>query len=163
MSTTLDELAACYDRAQLHYARHDQQGAIESSHSGYNGSYRVIAKLEQGGDMLTIGVPRLDVVIERNRLPCLEALLTLNYMLLVGRYACDLRDGEVLFRAAIPLENGTLTQAQFEHALYAVLASVDTYATVLKEITWGNVSPKEAIVHAEQAREARRSSNATTV
>jgi hypothetical protein len=152
VALTLDDLAQCHERAGLKYRRVAERNSIESDHSAFNGVYHVVWRVV--GDLLTVNVPNVDKVPDQAQLPCLEALLAVNYSLLIGRFAYDPRDGEVCFRAGLSLANGTLTQQQFEHLLSAALGSADTYSAALKEIVWAKARPQDAIAHAEQARQA---------
>jgi Putative bacterial sensory transduction regulator len=74
----------------------------------------------------------------------------LNYKTIVGKWAYDPSDGEVAFRAGVPIDEGGLTFEHFEHCLRAVTASLGD-APALQAILSGEKTADVA-VEEERAR-----------
>ncbi|UCF67980.1 MAG: YbjN domain-containing protein [Acidobacteriota bacterium] len=75
----------------------------------------------------------------------LMALSGLNYMMILGKWCFDPRDGEVRFTLAIPIDEGRLAYSEFEHCLNVVVATVSTTASKLKEVVEGKKSAMELL------------------
>ena len=75
----------------------------------------------------------------------LLSMAALNYKLILGHWAYDPRDGEVVFKASIPIDGGELDYKQFEHCLLGVVAAVETDGRKLKGIVDGTIASDEVL------------------
>ena len=75
----------------------------------------------------------------------LMVLAALNYRIIIGKWAYDPNDGEVAFRATMPIDGGRLDYAEFDHLLSAVLESVGGYATKVTAVVQGSANVDEIL------------------
>jgi hypothetical protein len=73
----------------------------------------------------------------------LLAMGALNYKLIVGGWAYDPRDGEVLFRFGLPLHEGEISYEDFEHCIKVTVAAVELDGARLKAIVEGTKTGPE--------------------
>jgi hypothetical protein len=76
----------------------------------------------------------------------LLAMSALNYKLIIGNWAYDPRDGEVLFRFGLPLHTKILSYEDFEHCLNVIIAAVEVDGAKLKEVIAGTKTGHEVAV-----------------
>lgn len=68
----------------------------------------------------------------------LMVMAALNYRIIIGKWAYDPKDGEVAFRATMPIDSGQLDYAEFNHLLSAVIESAIGYAMKMSAIVQGS-------------------------
>ncbi len=124
-----------------------EQEIIELAFHGNHGQWRMIVGIQQSGEVrkLMLIAPHIAVVNKKKRLECLEALMAVNYRIVMGKFGIDLEDGEVRLEEAIPLAGGSITFEQFQLALGAMMQTVAMYHGLLPRIVYGNLSVLEAL------------------
>jgi hypothetical protein len=75
----------------------------------------------------------------------LMVMAALNYRIVIGKWAYDPKDGEVAFRAAMPIDSGQLDYVDFDHLLTAVLENVGGYAMKMTAIVQGSANVDEIL------------------
>lgn len=130
----------------------DEREVIELSFHGSHGQWRMIVGFQQRGEArkLMLIVPHVGTVTTKRRLECLEALMSVNYHIAVGKFGIDLDDGEIRLEEAIPLGTHSITFEQFQLAFGAILQTVAMYHSLLPRIVYGNLSVREALDACEQ-------------
>lgn len=73
------------------------------------------------------------------------AMCYINYRIILGKFSYDPRDGEVRFSIDLPVDDGQLTDKQFEHTLRVCKQMVEEYAPKLKAIVEGQLQFEEFI------------------
>ena len=138
----------CLKLAHVDYEREIVELAFHGSH----GQWRMIVGFQQQGEArkLMLIAPHIGMVTTKRRLECLEALMTVNYRIAIGKFGIDLDDGEVRLEEAIPLGLASITFEQFQLAFGAILQSVAIYHSLLPRIVYGNLSVIEALTACEQ-------------
>ncbi|GAC1421919.1 MAG: hypothetical protein PVS3B3_01080 [Ktedonobacteraceae bacterium] len=138
----------CLKTAHVDYEREIVELAFHGSH----GQWRMIVSFQQQGEArkLMLIVPHIGTVTTKRRLECLEALMSVNYRIAVGKFGIDLDDGEVRLEEAIPLGLHAITFEQFQLAFGALMQTVAIYHSLLPRIVYGNLSAIEALTACEQ-------------
>lgn len=75
----------------------------------------------------------------------LLAMTTFNYKLIVGAWAYDPTDGEVVFKLGLPIRGGTLEYEDFELALTGIVAAVESQGEGLREILDGTKTAQDVL------------------
>ncbi len=75
----------------------------------------------------------------------LLTMLALNYKYILGGFAYDPRDGEVVFKLGIPVDSDDLEYEDFEHCLRVVIGAVEGDAPKLKAILEGTKTAQELV------------------
>ncbi len=125
---------------------------VELAFHGNHGHWRMIIGFQQSGESrkLLLIAPHIGAVTTKRRLECLEALMSVNYRIAVGKFGIDLDDGEVRLEEAIPLGLHSITSEQFQLVFGALMQTVAMYHSLLPRIVYGHPSVVEAIRVCEQ-------------
>ena len=125
---------------------------VELAFHGNHGQWRMIVGFQQRGEArkLMLIAPHIGMVTTKRRLECLEALMSVNYRIAVGKFGIDLEDGEVRLEEAIPLGTHSISFEQFQLAFGALMQTVAMYHSLLPRIVYGNLSVAEALSACEQ-------------
>jgi hypothetical protein len=134
--------------AHLDYRR----DIIELAFHGNHGQWRMIIGMQQKEDFskLLLIVPHFGTVTTTRRMECLEALMTVNYRIAIGKFGMDLDDGEIRLEETIPLANNAISLEQFQLVFTALMQTVSIYHSLLPRIIYGNLSVEEALQRCEQ-------------
>ncbi len=138
----------CLKMAHVDY----EHELVELAFHGSHGQWRMIVGFQQQGEArkLMLIAPHIGTVTTKRRLECLEALMSVNYRIAVGKFGIDLDDGEVRLEEAIPLGLHSITFEQFQLAFGAIMQTVAMYHSLLPRIVYGNLSVIEALATCEQ-------------
>ncbi len=138
----------CLKMAHVDYERE----IVELAFHGSQGQWHMIVGFQQQGEArkLMLIAPHIGTVTTKRRLECLEALMSVNYRIAVGKFGIDLDDGEVRLEEAIPLGLHSITFEQFQLAFGALMQTVAMYHSLLPRIVYGNLSVLEALAACEQ-------------
>ncbi|WP_069803464.1 YbjN domain-containing protein [Thermogemmatispora onikobensis] len=132
----------------------ERQGVAELVFHDELGQWQLLLILQAGsplGRRLLFIVPHLSILPQRQRLSCLEALMSLNYTLPLGRFGLDLEDDEVRFCASVYLGQQRLSLPAFRHHLEAVIQTIVIYHSLLPRIIYGHCTARAALTACEQA------------
>jgi hypothetical protein len=128
------------------------QEIIELAFHGDNGQWRLIVNIQQSEEIrkLMFIVPHIGTITTKKRLQCLEALLTVNYRIAMGKFGIDLEDGEVRLEEAVPLANSGITEDQFQLVLSAMMQTAAMYHSLIPRILYGNLTTQQALEACEE-------------
>lgn len=149
----IPQLVEYLEQMGLRIANVDQeQEIIELAFHGNHGQWRMIVGIQQSGDArkLMMIAPHIGTLSTQKRLECLEALMTVNYRIAMGKFGLDLEDGEVRLEEGIPLANDGITYEQFQLVFGAIMQTVAMYHSLIPRIVYGNASIEEALKACEQ-------------
>lgn len=124
--TTLDEIAALLDAAQLNYGR--TEGRIRTGFgtdiyedADGDGCLHLVIGLQEDGELLRIVAPmayRLPPKAGARRLAAVQRTLNqINWESRVVQYEMDTEDGEIRLAIDFPVEDGKLTELQLTRML----------------------------------------------
>nr|BBH95375.1 hypothetical protein KTA_35740 [Thermogemmatispora argillosa] len=131
----------------------ERQGIVELVFHDELGQWQLLIMLQAGplGRRLLFIVPHLSILPQRQRLSCLEALMSLNYTLPLGRFGLDLEDSEIRFSASLYLGQQRLALQAFRHYLEGVIQTIVIYHSLLPRIIYGQCTARAALAACEQA------------
>jgi hypothetical protein len=132
----------------------ERQGVAELVFHDELGQWQLLIILQAGpplGRRLLFIVPHLSILPQRRRRSCLEALMSLNYTLPLGRFGLDLEDGEVRFSASVYLGEERLSLPAFRQHLEGVIQTIVIYHSLLPRIIYGHCTARAALTACEQA------------
>jgi hypothetical protein len=147
--TTLDLIAGYLTDLGWRYDLDAESGYIRSGFAGTTNNFHVIIRLFSEQQAIGIRIPEIMHLQERRRLEVMQALLMINYGLMLGGFGVDPRDGEVDFETNVPIDDATLSKEQFLQMLGATCVTVDHFYGVLNQVLWGNVAPLDAIMSSQ--------------
>ncbi len=75
----------------------------------------------------------------------LLAIGVINYRIVMGAFAYDARDGELVFKFGIPVASNDLQYEDFEHCMKTLTTNVDRYADDLLGIIEGTKTSQDVI------------------
>jgi hypothetical protein len=129
-----------------------EREVVELAFHGNHGQWRMIVGFQHSDETrkLMLIAPHLGTITTLKRLECLEALMSVNYRIAVGKFGVDLEDGEVRLEEAVPLGLHTITFEQFQLVFGALLQTVAMYSSLLPRIMYSNLSAVEALHICEQ-------------
>lgn len=118
MATTalFDQIAGYLAVAGQHFESEAEEGLIVAQMGGEHGNWHTFIQitddLEARQVIVHAHLPALVPV--STRLKVTELLTRINYDLVLGNFELGLDDGELLFKTAVDLADGQLTQAMFD-------------------------------------------------
>ncbi len=129
-----------------------EQRTVELVFHSDHGQWRMVIGVHQRGSAskLMLIVPHIGTISSQKRLECLEALMTINYRIAIGKFGLDIEDGEVRLEETIPLANDSLSFEQFRLAFSAIMQTVSIYHNLLPRIIHGTLSVEDALQACEQ-------------
>jgi len=75
----------------------------------------------------------------------LMTLEWINYRIIVGKFSYEPFQGEVHFSIDLPIDENTISYAQFVHSLGLVVEIVETYTPLIKQVREGNMTAEQFI------------------
>lgn len=136
---------------KIAHVDHERE-VMELAFHGNHGQWRMIISFQQCGEerKLMLIAPHIGTVTTKRRLECLEALMSVNYRITMGKFGVDLSDGEVRLEEAIPLGLHSITFEQFRLVFGALIQTVAIYHSLLPRIVYGNLAAVDALKICEQ-------------
>jgi hypothetical protein len=130
----------------------DEQEFIELAFYGEHGKWRMIVGFQQNGEArkLMFLIPQFGTVEKEQRLACLEALMSVNYRIALGKFGMDIGDGEIRLEEVIPIADQGMSIEQFQLAFGSLLQVAVIYQKLLSHITVDQLPIEEALEVCEQ-------------
>ncbi len=85
-----------------------------------------------------LSVP-IDSIPENRFRDLMLSIAFMNYTIILGKFGYDPSDGEVRFTVSMPIDENTLTYAQFVHSLGVVIKTVENHAYLLDAVRHGEL------------------------
>lgn len=153
-NTTIESVCGFLEADGFHYRMCEDELSVELGFTGQD--CRFLAMICVVGDpprsSLLVLVRNPVVVPEEYRRAVAEAIIRANYGHVLGCFDLDMSDGELLFRASMPLNDGMLAEDQCRSLLYSSFAAADRYNRAFNRLVYGDdTSPAEVIAEVEMA------------
>ncbi|MEW6252817.1 MAG: YbjN domain-containing protein [Planctomycetota bacterium] len=130
----------------------EESGAFELTVTGRTSVLHVRVQVGYDPLLVSVAVGLPTIVPEERRAQVAEAVVRMNYGLLVGCFDFDMRDGTLGFRAALPVVDASATPEQFGAVYRSALATADRYHRAFCRLLYGDdLSPAEAVAEVEMA------------
>ena len=147
---TIHDVAPHLERDGFHFELHEEKQYLSSGFRSAQGNYRLVVQLSSEGSRVLFLVREFDYLREERRLASLETLLQINYELIWGSFAVDLRDGEVVFQVGVSTEGIGFPYELYSDMMGLVNYITSTYRDVLKMVVFGKMEPTAAIAACQQ-------------
>ncbi len=130
----------------------ERQEMVELAFHDTLGQWRMMIALQSGlpGRQLVFVVPHMGMLSRRQRQACLEALMSLNYTLTVGKFGLDPDDGEIRLTEMVLLGEQGLGLEAFRRLFGALMQTMTIYRSLIPRILYGNLSARAALAACEQ-------------
>ena len=150
MNAAYERLIQHLDEHDLRYRADNDAGSICVDFQGDVGTYRVIAAVDEDGELFEVFGCAPVRVPEGARPSVAETVVRANYGLRVGKFEMDYDDGEIRFQIAHVLTNGVLDDGIIARSFGAAMAMLDRYLPAILSVIYGNELPKDAVRIVEQ-------------
>src|SRR5579872_2190578 len=121
---------------QLQSERQAVVTAIPTQHGPQLGYLRI----DEEREVVTLRVPGIFQVVEARRAEVAKGIGMINYFLVLGKFALDLRDGELAFDLPILCAEVGLQQSHLARAFAALVATFNVHLPQLSELVWSERS-----------------------
>jgi hypothetical protein len=147
---TFEDLVECLNEDGVNFASREQDGAIMAGFGGEHGPVHLLARVDGERNVLALTFRLPLTVPEEKRIEMAEAITRANYGIVVGNFEMDMRDGELNYKVAVPIDDAMLSQAQFRHCMGAALRTIQRYLPAYYRIVFSGTCPEEAIDECEE-------------
>jgi hypothetical protein len=86
---------------------------------------------------------------DSKRLAVAEFLTRANSGMIIGNFEMDFEDGEIRYKTSIDVEDDSLSCALIKRLVYANVMMMDAYLPGIMSVTYGDVTPLDAIAQIE--------------
>lgn len=151
-TTLLGRIEGFLAKHQLPYRLVDDPAYVEARVRGATARFALEVRVDD--DPLAIyAIVRIPFVTPPDLRPAMaETIARINSGLALGRYLLDFGQGDLTFRAALVVADGTVTDEQIHNLLYRSLATVDRYHRALARLIFADdLSPAEVVAEVEMA------------
>ncbi len=152
-STLFQSIIGFMTEAGQHFESEPEGGLIVAQMGGELGTWHTYIQITDDSDdrrvVIHANLPAR--IPESTRLKVSELLTRINYDLVLGNFELGLDDGELLFKTAIDLADGQLTQAMFERMYQLNCRGMNEFYGQIWSVAFGGVA---ATLEEEQATNA---------
>lgn len=150
--TLIGQVSEMLEKDRVRHRLSADDAVIRMGFRGKSGGFPVIILAREGPLALLIVFQIPLLVPEAKRPAMAEALTRANYALGIGRFEMDFSDGELLFTAAIPLADASLTGRLFRTVLCTAMDQCDDYHRAFGRLLFNDdLSAAEVIAEVEMA------------
>jgi hypothetical protein len=150
MHAAFERLIQHLDERDLRYRADNNAGSICVDFRGDVGTYRVIAAVDEDGELFEVFGCAPVRVPAGARPSIAETIARANYGLRLGKLEMNYDDGEIRFQVAHVLTNGVLDDGIIARSFGAAMAMLDRYLPAILSVIYGNELPKDAVRIVEQ-------------
>ncbi len=123
----------------------EDQPILQIPFQGENGEWMCYAQVsEELGQFRFYSVAPMRIP-EQQRLTVAEFITRINYGMGMGNFELDFSDGELRYRTSTEVEDGDLPDTIMARLVYVNVLAMDEYLPTIMSISYGQVSPLEAI------------------
>jgi hypothetical protein len=143
MAINLKDLAQHLDRRDWKYELFpDANQIITGIQSDRLDNFLILLRLTDGGELLQFHVPQiLSIKDSVYKGVIFQTMLAMNYYHKLVKFEYDPLDGEVAMGIEIPLQDNTLTAAQFDFCLEGLIQMVELAMPRLKQVLATGIDP----------------------
>lgn len=148
--TTLHQVSNFLNSDGFAHRLREDQSAIDTGFRGHTGSFPILIAVRDNPAILGVSVRIPLIVPEKHRLAMAETIARANWGLSIGSFDLDMSDGNVGFRATMPIADAEISHEQVRDLLGAALWTVDRYHRAFGRLLFGDdLSPAEVIAEVE--------------
>ena len=145
-ASAYEQVATWMQANDVSYSEDPEQGWFSLRYACDTADFRMIIDVadEPKGPKLLIYAYFPVRVPEARRAAVADLLARINHSIWLGSMAIDHRDGEVSVRTAMPVDDGSFTEAQLEHLFFCTLNVADRRLPGVCAVAFGGVAPDVA-------------------
>ena len=145
-ASAYEQVATWMQANDMSYSENPEQGWFSLRYTCDNADFRIIIDVadEPKGPKLLVYAYFPVRVPEARRAVVADLLARINHSIWLGCLAIDQRDGEVSVRTAMPVDDGSFTEAQLEHLFFCTLNVADRRLPGVCAVAFGGVAPDVA-------------------
>ena len=123
----------------------EEKQMVRATYGGDAGSLRAAVRWNSDAERVDFRIGNIATVPESRREAACVLINRINWRVASGNLELDMEDGEVAYRLAFYVLDGTLGHKQIEANLHVTLSTVERMYPVLQRFLWADLSPEEAL------------------
>jgi hypothetical protein len=128
----------------------EENQVLQAGYTGDNAQFRCAVTINEDDDVCQCFAILPAVVPQDKRLAIAELCVRASYAMKIGNFEFDMDDGEIRFHAGAPYPAGKLDDSVIRHLVAVSLLMTDRYYPAFMSVLFAGVSPKDAVLAAEQ-------------
>ncbi len=149
MGRILEALEAWFTADEWKYDVMPERNTLRTGFSGDAGNWTCYAQAREPQEQFVFYSVAPTKVPEERRHQVAEAITRANYGMIIGNFELDFSDGEIRYKTSVDFENAEIDSAIIRHLVYANVLTMDKYLKAFLGISFGNLSPVDAIQQVE--------------
>ena len=150
MNKIIAPLIKFLESLKCHYEIDRAKGILHSGLENKNTMWRWLAHQDDEGRFAMVSLLPLKAS-EMRQNACAELLVRINVKLGLGHFDLDFSDGQIAFRTAIPVGEGSrLRMSVIEHVIRGHHTLVDQYLPAISTVLFSGQTPEEALATAKE-------------
>ena len=147
-----DRVKAFFDKSKLNYSENLEDGTLRLNFNGLDCRLRtteILVRVRATDFFMLFFFPlKAD---EENIAEVSELLMRANYMLPIGRFIMDYRDGEISLKMSLVCEDTLPTDAQVKRLFDSALYIYERFGNTFLKVYYKNATPEEGAEEFAQA------------
>ena len=131
------------------FSQLEEQTILRTGFRGDSGEWTCYAQAQEEQERFIFYSVCPIKVPEEKRSAMAEFLTRANYGMIIGNFEMDFSDGEIRYKTSIDVEDDRLNAALLQNLVYANVSTMDRYLPGIMGLTYGDVSPAQAIAQVE--------------
>ena len=149
MAGTFQDIVTYFKDNHKHYDVDEEKQVLSAQFGGDSTSSRVRVQWNEELGRITYYIGDIVTVPEAKRDSACVLANLVNWTLAQGDLEIDMDDGEVAYKLAFYVSDGTLGSKQIGDNLRSALTVTDHCYPAFQRLLWSDLSPKEAFVSIE--------------
>ena len=151
MNAIFEQMVEHFEQRQMHYRSEAEFSCLRLDFEGAVGTYHIAVWVDLGIKLCQLRCFAPVRVPEGCRPAVAEAVLRVNYGLLVGKFELNCDDGDLRLHVSHMLNDERFEEQILDRMVYGSLNTMDIYLPAFLSVIYANEIPKEAIRIAEAA------------
>ena len=143
----LDAVIRFFQEDQWNFQKLENKPVVRAGYRGEHGTWVCYARVDREAQrfifhsLMGLNIP------PQYRMPVVEYLMRVNYLLAIGCFDMDLETGDVRFKTAIELSGCPLTVEQVRSMAYVNVRTMDHYFPGVMAVVHRGMLPETALAH----------------
>ena len=150
MNKIIAPLVKFLESLECHYEIDRAKGVLHSGLENKNAMWRWMAQQDDEGRYVMVSLLPIKAS-EPRRNACAELLVRINNKVGLGHFDLDFSDGQIAFRTAIPVGEGSrLRMSVIEHVIRGHQTLVNQFFPSISAVLFAGQTPEEALAAAKE-------------
>jgi len=145
MGQVFETMVEFFSDDEWPFTQIEEHSALRTSFGGDSGEWTCYAQAQEEQKRFLFYSICPVKVPEEKRVAMAEFLTRANYGLITGNFEMDFSDGEIRYKASIDVKDDRVSAALIRNLVYANVLTMDRYLPGIMSLTYGDVSPAQAI------------------